>query len=213
MLGNGYFIVCSGVLGLTSLLASLIVRYPNTPLQQYEVTDLHNRLSAIWSLIGPRMTTFNLFSYSAIMRPKSIETLDHCLRMLFGILLNPVYRHFSQICLLRPMKWPSKSLVQSKDNRDGRDTEWLAWSSWAKLAHISVQIDGDFFRIWGNFRPWEKGLSFWIPVWNFVCLLSGYLSVFLQNDRSKWPIFHGNFSHWKLEFSCFEPTAKQGKIT
>ena len=170
------------------------MNYLKTPLQ-HELTDLHNRLHATWFCSELKWKRPLLFhSVSVLLWTQNLlnflTTVQECSLAFYSTLCTDVFVRFA----FKAMELTLKA------------TEWAAWTFPDKACSYAG-ADRLIFRIWANFRPPEKALLVGISVWNFV----GYLSVYMQKAMSGWPVFHSNFCHWKLEFSCFESTAKQGK--
>ena len=85
--------------------------------RQHCLTDIHNRLCA--SGLSPLQKTLLFHSVSLpLFIENKLNFLSPAQHVLW-VLLNPVCRRFSQICLLRPQEWDTKPLRQSKDNRKG----------------------------------------------------------------------------------------------
>ena len=77
------------------------------------------------------------------------------------------------------------------------------------MSHAQTGCPGDFakkaqfevsdhtvhtiFGLWAKFNSIEKAFVIGVSVWNFLCLLSGYLSVSMQKDVSGLQIFLGDF--------------------
>ena len=65
----------------------------------------------------PENGTFVPLPFVPIVALISVLFTQDCARVVFGFPLTSLHRCFSQICLLRPQNWSSKSVRQSEENR------------------------------------------------------------------------------------------------
>ena len=113
--------------------------------------------------------------YSSIVKPIAIGIFDHFSQVFKRVIVNSGYWRFSQICLLRPRYWPTKSLEQSeynsRESHQGR-TEWPA--SWpALLDRTPVRIDG--FSEYSTSRKRHFYLEYQANF--FYCVFIGYVCI------------------------------------
>ena len=150
-------------------------------------------------------------SYSGIVKPIAIGISDHFSLVFKRVIVNSGYWHFCQICLLRPRNWPPKSLEQSKENSPGRATDRRSGQhGLSGLISNSAVNRAAFLGIRGNFNLTEYALLNGLGVWNFLCVLSGYLSVCMQKDVSGWLEFWEK-SDLAVQSHVQKPISKQGK--
>ena len=143
-------------------------------------------------LIAPGKVTLVTVSWRPIVRAMLIEFSHHCSGVFLGILLKPLYRHFSQICHWGYGNEPQSQWGKAKTIGYQRMEYSVAFLPRSSLpAGMLVQIHILFQDI-GRLQNHGKGISIWIICLK-ICVLSVWIPVCVHAKVCIWMI---NISWW-----------------
>ena len=130
----------------------------------------------------PESDTFIQKLFGSIVIWILVRFSEQCSWAFYVLGTERLYWQNCQEVGLRPLNCSTKSLGQSIDNRQGEPQGHMECQQ--TLPGLSsclyVCADPQIFGIWGNFNLTEMAFLFGLAVWNFLCLLCGWLSMCMQ---------------------------------